>query len=572
MPRRGRIRRATDRVTKFAARPILWIARRFFGMLVTIYHVPIVYRLLHTRIALLVGRSAILCHAFTVCRAMPAVRRAKRRVRRFAADRELLGWVLSLGLAIALAETLTHYFYLLRIVIGLIGGAAYIVATLYSPVFGLLFWIVSSPLMGVFAEVKFGPSIPAINGDRLCLLILLIALILWARRQSKVKSTPAIGWCILVFVLVMFANTIRAEKIRSGAQTVFDSFLAPMTLFFFARRWIQSEGVLRKALIAIVIVATFLTIFGIPEYVTRENVFRHGTWAEPELGLVRVQGPLKSPMEFGLVVALGSYVLMTILAGERRISRRILYVLMLLSYVLIIYMTLRRSVYASWILGLLVLALFSPRCRKMVLAGLVTGVMLIGAFSQKIESLPVYTERLGSKSPIQSRIVANATSIAIIKDNLVFGVGAGRYSDVVKKYLTGYMGISAMIVPTRSPHNAYFRVLIEGGLAAFVPLAFLFLSAAWYTVQAYRRAPPQPWYGRDSIAVFWAFSVAHLSQATSTDAFVYCPYLNALFFFLLGAVIGVYFQVEKPAEPAGEPAAAHAVVRSARATASMRRR
>lgn len=554
--RRGLIHRIT---AKLLVGPVLWVLLRLKSLLLRIYQFRAVRWTLNTKPARLLARLAVGCYSLAAYRILPWYRRTKQRVRRFLASREVLGWILMILICGMMGGFLAAsnyrgiywaYFILLLSAVGMFGFA---VITLKNPLYGLLFWVFSSPLLSVFVAFKFMPGMPAISGDRACLFILLLALLLWERRSGKPQSTPAIGLLIFVFILTLMPSMVRAERLNSGLQMVGDNYLAPMSLYFFARRWIQDQATLRKAIWVVFLVGIYFALVGIPEYFTHKNIFAawsgRATMQDESLGLVRVQGPARSPGEYGLVVSMGSYIAILLASWERNHTRRVLYILLAAVMIVAVYMTLRRGVYVGWLMGLLVLAFFSVRSRRFIVPGLVLVLAVVGLNSAVIKSSDIYTERITYAAPYYQRLVLNATSMEMVRQHPLLGVGMGQYPNVMTKYLRPYKDLSPLYsTGLPSPHNSYFRILTEAGFLAFIPWVLLLASAAWYTYLAFRRTAPGQIEGRDAVALFWAFGSSHLMQATSTDAFLYAPYLNAIFFFLLGAATAVHYKSKKESE------------------------
>lgn len=483
-------------------------------------------------------------------RVLPWGRQIKRRIRAYAASQELLGWFIVvlvcglMGLCLGLSNYERIYWIYFIFTVALAGSAAFVMLTLRNPLFGLLFWVAVSPLLNVYAQFKLLPGLPALTGDRLCLLVLGIAMLLWAKRPSKAKALPMVPVFMWLFLLAMLPAVFRATQIKTAAQVVTDSYLVPMTLFFFARRWVEDRTVLHKALMAILIVGVYFAVLGVPEYFTQRNFFTWSgkpAWVEEGLGLVRIQGPSRSPAEYGLTVGLASYIAVVLAVWEKNRAKRVLYLMLLALFSAVIYMTLRRGVYMGWLLGMIALAVVSPRSRRVIIPGLLVGVILGGVFIDKVVSSPVFTERIAYKAPVYQRLVLNATSTEIVKQHPWFGLGVGKFPEVMRSYVTSYKGISALYATgLPSPHNSYFRILTEAGFVAFIPFVLLIGALIAYTYRAYRRTPADGLTGRDAIALFWAFGFAHIAQAGSTDAFLYCPYLNAILFFLAGAINGAH--------------------------------
>lgn len=572
--RRGLIYRTTREATSILAKPGLWVLHTLGSLALRIYAFRFVRRALHSTPATFAARLTVGGYHLVSERILPWSRRAKRRIRALVASHELLGWFIVvflcglMGLCLGLSNYDNLYWIYFIFIVAIAGSAAFTILTLRNPLFGVLFWISVSPLLNVYAKFKFGPGIPALTGDRLCLLILAFALILWAKRPSKAERLPAVPILILVFIVAMIPAVAQATKVKTGAQVLVDSYLAPMTLFFFARRWVEDRSVFHKALMAILVVGIYFAVLGVPEYFTQRNFF---TWSgkpafvEEGLGTVRIQGPSRSPAEYGLAVALASFVGVIFAAWEKNRAKRIFYLLLLALFTVVIYMTLRRGVYLGWVLGMLVLAVGAPRTRRIIVPGILIGLILGGIFIDKIMSSAIFTERIAYKDPVYQRMVLNASSIEIVKDKPWFGLGIGRYPEVLSSYIQTYKGISALYARgLPSPHNSYFRLLTEAGFVGFIPFMLLVLSLIVYTRRAYRNTPADGPTGRDTIVLFWAFGLAHISQAGSTDAFLYCPYLNALFFFLAGAVNGTHIQRTEALSKADKEVRRAGKLRSAR--------
>ena len=201
----------------------------------------------------------------------------------------------------------------------------------------------------------------------------------------------------------------------------------------------------------------------------------------------------------------------------------------------------------GWVMGLLVLAFFSVRSRRLIVPGLALVLLVAGLNMAVIKSSDIYTERITYVTPYYQRLVLNATSMEMVRQHPLLGVGMGQFPNVMRKYLRPYKDLSPLYsTGLPSPHNSFFRILTEAGFLAFIPWIMLLAAAGWYTYLAYRRTTPGEIEGKDAIALFWAFGSSHLMQATSTDAFLYAPYLNAIFFFLLGAVTSVHYKAKEP--------------------------
>lgn len=103
------------------------------------------------------------------------------------------------------------------------------------------------------------------------------------------------------------------------------------------------------------------------------------------------------------------------------------------------------------------------------------------SLSQRWETL----SNLDRDKPFQTRLLLIEKGRRLFEEHPAFGVGLGRFtkeSPAMETSRTPWA--SAVEINRRSPHNAYFSVLAETGLAGTLPLAALLLTMFVYGVRA----------------------------------------------------------------------------------------
>lgn len=487
-------------------------------------------------------------------------RRLYRRTRKFLGRREVFPWLITWGVCALLGWVLLLPTVFLKLLGGSVVAVAFTLITFRSPLHGVLIWLLLSPLLNALIRFKFMEGMPVITGDRVCLIILMTAYLVHINRENKAEPSKLLHAVMIVFVASMLLAVLPAERPKWAAQEVLDSYMAPIMAYFLARRWINNRKALATTFAVVMCVSVYFTALAVPEHLTGRNYFTftgQSAYVEEALGTVRVQGPAESPQEFGLILTAGLLLAMTGFSWEKESKKRFLLFIVMAAAVVGIGLTLRRSVYLGAVIGLLFLLASSKQTRRVVLVALVLGSVVGLAKWEGFSSSKLYSERIGDVRPLYSRAITQATAINIIKHNPIFGVGISNYSKAKFHYMSAYKDIGTHYGSVlNSPHNSYLRIMLEGGMVAFVPFILMIILILHTSFRAGKRASGPGLTGRDGIVMFWGLSAAILAQAASTDSFHYSRYLVTTWLFLFGAIVGVHLQrraldpdsIQEPAE------------------------
>ena len=96
------------------------------------------------------------------------------------------------------------------------------------------------------------------------------------------------------------------------------------------------------------------------------------------------------------------------------------------------------------------------------------------------------------------------------KDNPVFGVGRGNYSDEIKKYIDQGM-IHKDVGHHGHPHNVYSEAIISKGLIGILALFWIMLYPLFVLVKDYRKGYKSAFYGIVLISAYMVFSLTDAS-------------------------------------------------------------
>ncbi|MBU4512564.1 O-antigen ligase family protein [Patescibacteria group bacterium] len=144
-----------------------------------------------------------------------------------------------------------------------------------------------------------------------------------------------------------------------------------------------------------------------------------------------------------------------------------------------IYLTKSFSGWLGLSAGIFILLLLTPIKRKIKIITICSLLVLGGLFAYtqkdnpKFQALTNFTGR----TAVHSRIQIWKTSVEIIKDNPVLGIGLGNFHNAYLKYLPKTIK-SPLEQEVIKPHNLYLNLWLEMGLLGLV--AFLWLIVVFY--------------------------------------------------------------------------------------------
>lgn len=223
-------------------------------------------------------------------------------------------------------------------------------------------------------------------------------------------------------------------------------------------------------------VALFESVFSVIEYVfisyIGENVIFHATQTVGEVE--RVDGTFNDANYLGLYIACSFVIVFTdILFNKRGRFDKLLAVFLFA----VLLLTLSRSGLLAALAGvaIVLISYYSSkqqlnRLIKYIIALfpviLIVLISLMGVYPDFFER---YTTMFDlDRGDVYVRIVQYLTAIAMYKDNMLLGVGAGNYMNYIQ-YYNGFTGGSLI------PHNSFLEIAAETGTVALLFMVSFFI-------------------------------------------------------------------------------------------------
>jgi O-antigen ligase len=371
-------------------------------------------------------------------------------------------------------------------------------------VVGLLAWLARIVLSGRVNLVRTPLNLPIL----LYSAALVIAVIL---SPFKMHSLSAFReeWLLLIFFLIV--NNVKEEK---GVE---------------------------KLLTILIAVSTVVGLYAIWQHYSGMDLYRNES-LEPRGGVFISLGFFSHHLTFGgylMLVFLPASALFLLARGSG--LRRIIDFCapMVLGFSLVF--SYARSAWLGAVMG--ILAFGALKGRKFVLLMMV-GICVLALLIYVIE--PTSWERvkeinLAKDKPESTRIRLWQTSIAMIKDSPVWGVGLGGWGVLFDKYK-----VEGAYAATCHPHNDYLNVAVNTGLLgllAYLSIWAVFLYSTVRSVLKNTSSRLARSVQMGGIVAIVAFLFAGLLQCYYTDAEV-----NMLLMFILGltTVLNLKAEGEQP--------------------------
>ena len=301
------------------------------------------------------------------------------------------------------------------------------------------------------------------------LLVPLIAWIIKLVRQKGKNFTPTplrvplILWGTVILISICWASINPAYSLRAFRT----EYLTQIVLFFVLVNNLKKEYQIRYVIYALLAANLIVSVYTIAAYFS-------GVGVEQGRAIGTYGSFCRQAMYFIFLVPLTFHIF---LSSEKKFWKYSFLLLFILSLFALLLTSTRGAVVSS---GLAVLILSFRKSKKLTLAIILTGIMLIGA-------LPHTRQRMIKTANIFSgRAILWKNTMVIIKDYPWIGAG---YGPNIFNTLGKYYNVTVQLdkkPPIKSKqqepdaHNMYLQLLVETGIIGL--LAFLYLLASFYRI------------------------------------------------------------------------------------------
>jgi uncharacterized membrane protein len=447
-----------------------------------------------------------------------------------------------------------------------VGLGAAMFAILASPIHGLLLWIILEPYtVHWYLNINMPSGIPDLSLRRLAAALLTVVLV--AQLATGKRKLRRIGLTEVSMVLfcVMAIPSIAAayDGLSRSLQLFLDRFIIPFLAFVLAKNLydtLSTAGTasrmnsaisavkssvrkcssaisigLDRVTAAMMVIAGYLGFVVFWEHLTGQPLFYQiGRTTRYTKSLRKIVGLLGNGACLATILAMiAPFAFYRFVRARTPLSRAFFGAMFALA-VLGNFFVYNRGSWLALGLALIVMVLFEPEYRRILLPIMLIGAVLVAVFWGQVTSSAVVTERLSNASSIDFRVNMLEVAQRMIRDNLLFGVGFESFADHYIQY-GGHWEMLAWDTP--APHNTFVLVATTMGLAGLLPYLMIFFSMLlemWVMTRSFWRER-----GSDS-ALFvsgCAAVVAYMGSAVAIDLY-FNTFTSLILFCIPGTIIG----------------------------------
>jgi len=150
---------------------------------------------------------------------------------------------------------------------------------------------------------------------------------------------------------------------------------------------------------------------------------------------------------------------------------------------------------------------------------------------------------MATMNTVDYRILLLFETADIFLEHPFFGVGFMNFSEAAVRYrkprdVPFYGHIDRGVSSEAVSHNILVTILAEQGLLGLIPYLLLLWLIVRRSKKIYRSLPEKGLISRDYVVCVWCAMAAYYSNAMFLEL-RYFEYVNVLFFFLVGAMMGL---------------------------------
>ncbi|NLW21711.1 MAG: hypothetical protein GXY88_00405 [Tissierellia bacterium] len=341
----------------------------------------------------------------------------------------------------------------LKIILGLVG----LVLILYRPVYGLYLMAISLPLISFrYVVLLFG------------LTVISFILNIIMDRDFNLKTIP-IKYSIGLFIIPLLFATITSVTLKQSIVKLIVYILAFLFLFL-AINLIDSKQKLYYLILALIIAATIVGLYGLYQY--RTGMELKESWIDREQNpdiKARVISTFDNPNILAEYLILTIPITFALLYNTDSMFKKLLFLISMAIQGLCIILTFSRGGWLGLFLALLVFAIFIDR--KLLLLYVLGGLGLI-VFNPTAIMTRLSTIGSIEDSSNAYRIPLWKATLLMIKDYWVNGAGLGfnSFRALYPRYMR--QGIVAV-----HSHNIFLQLFVEIGIFGLIGfIVFVFNS------------------------------------------------------------------------------------------------
>jgi O-antigen ligase len=415
---------------------------------------------------------------------------------------------------------------------------------------GFLFYLTTV----IFFQTGFWfrlPGFPDLYPARIAALILYLVFLvqcLLAMRQAP--PFTRIEKSMLVFLVVLLISVSTSGQAPAWLLLL-RGYVYPFLFYYFARAVISRERQVNLVMGYLVLLGLYLGVMGVFEKLQWYEFVFPKFIVDPTLGDrgltrlgFRVRGIFLQPAVLGTVMTMGFFPAWLYLDRRRGVTSRVLQLALLLVTPATIFFTQTRSVYLGFFVSLLIAIFTSRRLRPLCVGIILAGMVAVFLNWDNVATEDRDVGGLATMNTVYYRVAIAFEALDVFMESPFVGCGFMNFPEEALKHrkprdvpLFGHIDIG--VGGHAVLHNMLISVFVEQGALGLVPYLLVYWFILRTSLRAYRELPDRRIVSRDFVVCVWCAMAAYFVNAMFLEM-RYFEYVNVLYFFLMGSMVGMY--------------------------------
>jgi putative inorganic carbon (HCO3(-)) transporter len=329
--------------------------------------------------------------------------------------------------------------------------------------FGLIIFAFSSPFALFFAEMGI-----AISFLGWILKIISVEKLEWKKSPLDIP--------ILIYLLSQVIASLLGITPINSLKDVMDTEWA-VVLYFILTNNIKDEKFIKQLVGILIMVSSIMGIYGIYQYYTGLDLYKQ------KIIDTQIGGRYRASGNFGLSLTFGGYqmavffVALGIVFGIKDIKEKLFFAVLSIPIFLSVFASLTRSAVIGVLAGVVLFIILKIK-RKFVLA--VISVIVVILTTVILPEILSNISHFFNREYDTERLKLYQTSINIIKDFPIFGIGPGNFGFYFDSYKELYL------YEAIQTHSIYLEVAVHTGLIGLICFLWIWGTFLYYGYKRYK--------------------------------------------------------------------------------------
>jgi len=390
------------------------------------------------------------------------------------------------------------------------------------------------------------PELPDISLYRIIWIILIITFSMKIIfKEIDIIPITKIEIMMILFCLVCIISMIKTGNIiKRGHGLMLSEFLSgyavPFSIFFITKQIVRNENQIKKIFQFFLIIGMYLSVTGIFEHFYVKSLIFPRYIMDPNVGIHwgRARGPFVQAAVNGTILGMIFFINLYMYINFYKKNKLFYANFIIFVPITTILFTYTRAVWIGFIMAIFAVPFFLPKLRKAFYLSIFIIILFIIFSSPYITSEQKIKGRITSMSPIYDRVNLFIASSRMFIEKPIFGFGFNNFRKFSPKYFHKVRGIPFQGVGISS-HDTLLSILVELGLAGFIPILLIYFYIFSYSAKLYRQLSFNSFIGKGLVAIFWGASIIFIINILSIEMRWFL-FANSLFFLLAGMIVSLY--------------------------------